>query len=378
MEKINYFSADYRDGLVTMAGKTYPAGTFATHLLNQYYENDTVARISVFTVKNWHLQDTLEKGYVDPDLFEEAGEELLLRFRALPWLKPFDRLDLESEKIRIKNLFTKDKAEIIMDYYHRKAKVHMMPWDMAYLDHVPEEYDKYFFKYASGLADEALRTLKFYESIGNDATVAFKNFREFTKRLDDAKRLDEANLLPIAMEIFERPYFPVNVEYVSVKKTAKSKSVTLAKRMYFDNYYSFIVTDFFEGLHYGHYPRRCPICKKYFLMESARRQTYCNGYSPYEINGKKITCKKYAARINRKELAENDPVNAIYKNCCSAIRVKYSRGEITEEIKKIACEIAKENYQTAKFDDNYANNQYIIDMKANDICEKAKEKQISL
>ena len=47
MEKINYFSADYRDGLVTMAGKTYPAGTFATHLLNQYYENDTVARISV-------------------------------------------------------------------------------------------------------------------------------------------------------------------------------------------------------------------------------------------------------------------------------------------------------------------------------------------
>ena len=75
MEKINYFSADYRDGLVTMAGKTYPAGTFATHLLNQYYENDTVARISVFTVKNWHLQDTLEKGYVDPDLFEEAGRD---------------------------------------------------------------------------------------------------------------------------------------------------------------------------------------------------------------------------------------------------------------------------------------------------------------
>lgn len=100
----------------------------------------------------------------------------------------------------------------------------MMPWDMAYLDHVPEEYDKYFFKYASGLADEALRTLKFYESIGNDATIAFKNFREFTKRLDDAKRLDEANLLPIAMEIFERPYFPVNVEYVSAKKPQKAKA----------------------------------------------------------------------------------------------------------------------------------------------------------
>ncbi|MBS6598975.1 MAG: hypothetical protein KH292_06735, partial [Collinsella sp.] len=37
---------------------------------------------------------------------------------------------------------------------------------------------------------------------------------------------------------------------------------TLARRLYFDSYYSFIITDFFEGLHYGHYPRKCGICKK--------------------------------------------------------------------------------------------------------------------
>jgi hypothetical protein len=48
MDKIDFFSADYRDGRVTVGGKTYPAGTFATHLLNQYYDDDTASRIVVF------------------------------------------------------------------------------------------------------------------------------------------------------------------------------------------------------------------------------------------------------------------------------------------------------------------------------------------
>ena len=34
MDKISFFSADYRDGRVHIGGKSYPAGTFATHLLN--------------------------------------------------------------------------------------------------------------------------------------------------------------------------------------------------------------------------------------------------------------------------------------------------------------------------------------------------------
>ena len=47
MDKISFFSADYRDSRVHIGGKSYPAGTFATHLLNQFYENDTAARIGV-------------------------------------------------------------------------------------------------------------------------------------------------------------------------------------------------------------------------------------------------------------------------------------------------------------------------------------------
>lgn len=133
--------------------------------------------------------------------------------------------------------------------------------------------------------------------------------------------------------------------------------------MYFDNYYSFVLTDFFEGLHYGHYPRRCPICKRYFLMTSARRQIYCNGTAPYTLKGKQITCRKYAARIKEKERSEGNPINSVYKSRCSAIRVEQKRSTITAEFAAMALKIAKEYWQKAKFDDDYANGRYKTDMK---------------
>ena len=52
----SFFTADYRDGRVIFGGKSYPAGVFATHLLNQFYINDTASRIAVFRDElNYHI-----------------------------------------------------------------------------------------------------------------------------------------------------------------------------------------------------------------------------------------------------------------------------------------------------------------------------------
>lgn len=64
-EKVDYFTADYRDGRVHIGGKVYQAGCFATHLLNQFYEKIPPPAIAVFTTDNWHLEQTLEIGYMD-------------------------------------------------------------------------------------------------------------------------------------------------------------------------------------------------------------------------------------------------------------------------------------------------------------------------
>lgn len=45
---LGLLTAVYRDGRVHLGGKSYAAGTFAVHLLSQYYKGDTAARIAVF------------------------------------------------------------------------------------------------------------------------------------------------------------------------------------------------------------------------------------------------------------------------------------------------------------------------------------------
>ena len=366
-----FFSADYRDGRVRIGNKTYSAGYYCVHLLNQYYKDDTAARISVFTNRNWQLQEQLKAGYLNASDFTKAGDEICNIFQALPWLKPFDVLDIKAERNRVMDLFTSENAEMLMAYFRRRAAVGNMDEGQVLLHLLPPEYDKTFFEQADRLLAEAHRTLQFYDHIGADIRKVFNQLVRFVECADKAERLDEAHLLPIAMDIFGELPLPVTTEYVPYKKNAKSKSEVVARRLYFDSYYSFIITDFFEGLHYGHYPRQCAICKNYFLMTSARRQQYCSGMSPYTFRGKKISCKQYAASINRKELAAADPVVDIYNRRCGAIRSEKSRGTITAEFATKAKELALEHKLHAQEDPVYAATQYPIDMTRQALYEEA-------
>lgn len=361
-DKVSFFNADYRDGRVHIGGKAYPAGTFATHLLNQYYENDTAARIAVFKQNILAVQRELEQGYINPADFAKCSEEISVILKTLSTLQPFSMLQINDERNRIVALFTKDNAERIADYLRRRARVADIDIGSIALGAVPKEYDKGLFAVAEVLLSDINKTLSFYDTVSEDMRKAFEQLLEFVSRIDEAIRFDEAHLLPIAMEVFGQAPFPVKTKYVSIRKTRNSKTFVTARRLYFESYYSFIITDFFEGLHYGHYPRQCPICKKYFLMQSAARQKYCSEYAPFKLKGKPITCRKYAVRTNRKELVAGNPVIRLYKNRCSAIRNEQKRGTVTPEFAAAAKALAKSRMQLAKQNPEYANGQYISDM----------------
>lgn len=362
-ENVQYFHADYRDGRVHISGKVYQAGIFATHLLNQYYKDDTAARLVVYKRYNWHTAETLEAGYLDKEDFVKAGEEILLILQTLPKLQPFTMLDTKAERERIAELFTENNADIICDYFNRKAAVHKMTEADRALDLLPKEYDKTFFSEAEDLITDITNTLYFYDSISEDMRIAFENLQQFVSRIDEAERFDEEHLLPIALEILGKTSFAVKTEYVSIKKSNRSKTATVARRLYFESYYSFIITDFFEGLHYGHYPRQCEVCKKYFLMTSARKQKYCNGIAPETYNGEKQTCRQYAAIMGKKEKIEAHPILSIHKKRCNCIRAELSKGTITREFADAAKEIADELKALAIHGGEYTVKQFEKDMQ---------------
>ena len=352
------FSADYRDGLIKI-DKIHPAGFYAASLLNQYYKNDNAARIAVFRKYLWHIRKTLALGYLNDTDFIKAGEEIQMMLKTLPNIRPFNTCDIPAEKERISCLFTKTNADTITAHFHAKAKIQSFDLAQVALDVLPPEYDKAFFTATENLLNTVNETINFYSKLPDDMEKAFKNLLKFVFRIDEAERFDESHILPIAVEIFKNTNCNVRTEYAAVKK---KKDMTVAKKLTFEDYYSFIVTDFFEGLHYGHYPKQCGVCNRYFLMTSARKQKYCNGFSPYMLRGKRTTCRKYAASIKRKERQEDNPVVAIYEKRASAIRAEKSRGTITSEFASMATFVAKNNMLRAQESYEYLTTRYAKDM----------------
>ena len=356
----SFFTADYRDGRVLFGGKSYPAGVFATHLLGQFYVSDTAARIAVFRDElNFHILRQLRDGYLNITEFVKIGANTLEALKTLPKLRPFDGLNIEEIHNAVKALFTAEVGQEICEYFAAKARLSLLPQEEIAAGTAERIKAVTDFLSTEQKIEDIRSVLRFFDTLADDLILAHKNLTVFCNRSDDVERLDEAHLLPLALEIFGEHHFAQGGGYIAVKKNTKSKNATLAKRLEFNSYYSFILTDFFEGLHYGHYPRRCEICGRYFLMQSARRQKYCPyGIAPELYRGKKITCRKYAAVMNRKEKAENDPIVAIYTRRCAAIRTECGRGTITKDFAEAAKQLAKEHKQKALHNDKYAKEEY--------------------
>ncbi len=361
---LGFLTAVYRDGRVHIGGKSYPAGTFAAHLLNQYYKDDTAARIAVFRQSNWNVQEQLCAGYLNETDFLKAGQELLTILQTLPKLKPFSSLDIAAEKQRITELFTESNAASILDYLRRRAAVAKMDEGSASLGVLPPGYDKALFKNGETMCATVLSTLRFYDTIPEDMRKAFEQLKKFISRVDEADRFDERHLLPIATEVFGSNPFPLRTEYIALPKRRNSRILITARRMAFESYYSFVLTDFFEGLHHGHYPRQCEVCKQCFLMQSARRQKYCTyGTAPELYHGEKISCRRYAIIHGKAERAKDNPLKVAYDRRCSAIRSEKSRGTISSEFAQAAQELAKRRLEQAEEDDAYAKTSYYADLQ---------------
>ena len=356
-------TADYRDGCVYLGGKKYPAGTFIVQFLNQYYVNDTAARIAVFRdAVSFHVLDQFRSGYLDIEDFVKTGRNTLEIMKALPSLLPFNTLDADAIRAHISELFTEEKGERICEYFRGRAAVGLLGQDEIAIGKADWLTDKTYAADVEALLSEVQAALRFFDAVADDLIRAQKQFKTFISRLNEVNRLDEKHLLPIALDVFDTPPLPLTVEYTGLKKNRASTDATVARRLRFDRYYSFLLTDFFEGLHYGHYPRRCPVCGNFFLMQSARRTVYCSGLSPYEGRKGRLTCRAYAASVHRKELAEGDPVTDVYNRRCAAIRSEASRGTITKDFAAQVQALAKEHKQRAQSDHEYAVTQYEQDM----------------
>ena len=370
-DKIKFFTADYRDKFVYIKKNKFPIGSFVVDFLNQYEENDNGARVASMRYDNWMLSSKMEKGYINDYEFIKAGKEILYILDVLPNISPFQYLDIEAEKKLIAETFTKENANYILEYYQQRAKVSLQDEGAMALDILPKGYAE-FSKEANKLLSRVKALLQFYENIGNDMIKAFEKLTEFVWGLDDLEHYKENELLTLAYDIFGVDRFNIATEYAAI---TKGKKKMLVKRFHFKTFYSFILTDFFEGLALGHYPRQCEVCETYFLMKNARKQKYCTGFAPLDITGgKKFTCRQYAAMVGRKERAKNDPIKDIYTKRCACIRTELSRNKVRWQLAYEAKQLAKELKTRCDYEEDYTYEEYLKDMERNNLYDEAEKR----
>ena len=191
----SFIAADYRDGRVIFGGKSNPAGVFATHLLNQYYINDTAARIAVFRDDlNYHILTQLKNGYLNITEFVKTGANTLEALKALPKLRPFDGLNIEEIRNSVTTLFTAETWQKICGYFAEKAKLGLLPQNEIAAGTADRMKNVTDFSVIESNITEIKSTLLFFDSLADDLILAHGNLLKFCNRIDEVERLDEAHL----------------------------------------------------------------------------------------------------------------------------------------------------------------------------------------
>lgn len=152
----------------------------------------------------------------------------------------------------------------------------------------------------------------------------------------------------------------MSITNVSVEYLPGAKG--LVRRMHYASFPSMFRSNLYEALAVGNAPKRCPICKKFFLTTNARRQKYCTGYAPEEYGG--LTCVQVGNRMGReeREKAENRPAIVQYHQAVNAIDKRVERGTLEREIAARAKALAKELVSGAIADADFANGIFKEDM----------------
>lgn len=338
-ERLNmrFLTVDYDGKNEVYAGQTFMAGTIARDILN--ISDVVLEELLDLTAPMLQLVDFLNKNR-NPDKNTLARMMFASKnvFRLVDLLRevpPFSYQDFTWLDENLPKVFSSDKVS--KTYTERKKEqgelfVQAMCL-VAQLGFGIRDFRKALIPLVESLTDEDIS----------------RNPKGFSMKFDSFFSKDE-----------ERKDQWMSFSNVSVEYVPDEKGIV--RRMHYASFPSMFRSNLYEALAVGNAPKRCPICKKFFLTTSARRQVYCTGYAPEEYEG--LTCAKVGSRMGReyRELAENDPIIVLYHRSVNVLDKRVERGTLDRNIATKAKQLAKDCKDIAIADVDYANGEYLTDM----------------
>ena len=354
------WKAEIEGDRIRFLGEEYPLGHFCLELLQHARVHDAVARVSVlWDYLDQHLRE-LQNGLILQKQIKEIHDMIARVLPDLETLPPFHLTGVEELRQSVETLFTEAAAEQIADYakqFHTRALDQAELWVQVHYDlsNNPIRHP------GKQLLEQEKAFLSEFIQLCYDLGDVDSWLHRFVRRLNELESTKPEDLLWLASQIFRSPELSLQNHYLDEDSDASVRHVV------FTNLRAFLLTDFFEGLAHNHYPRRCPVCKRYFLMEHAYRQKYCKGYAPMELTGgKKILCADFALPADsgfEKEAAAASDVKRMYESSTGTLRNYASRKKFSEQEKEAAIRLAQERRDEAIRDPEYAKGRYLEEIQ---------------
>ncbi len=360
---IVHATLDVWEDVVYFNAKSYPAGYFATEILNIPFERQKELcnygnRLTILF--NEFMVECLIPESKNRDRFlSMLKDEAMSTYRELRKHIPFSLIPEELDRRTMETIFTPE--------YLQAAAADREKSDF-FVSIVEGLYSLPFIINTFGivvthLADHYLSALKKRDV--NHFAVAVHDCFNSEEVKEAIKESADVSAVPMTLTPTLR------FSYVFARDPKNEKEMVFVRRVIFDSYMDFFVYDLINGLSHGHAPSKCQCCGRYFLTTTGHSPKYCDGMAPQNPT---MTCRQYGARQGQKEDNPDHPIYRLFSTRTNTIRKHAERKKIDAETRAAALELAREYRDKALMDRDYFLNGYAQDMELESIYAEAKKR----
>jgi len=329
-------------------GVSYPAGYFATQVLNMELETmrSLIDKAGALT----YMAEELGRGNRDQlsALLPQTRNQIAALLDDLWRFPPYSFLDRGTEVEVLDTIFSEGALDQLMDG--------------------TSEVRQFFFRYLTACFSIPLGIYHFgcacdYFVSHYLAKLKWRKEDSFAVAAHDCfssqKFWTEMETLPFAgVETFTVSPRLFST-YVFARNPKAEKELIFVSRSRFETAVEFYCFDLLNGLHHGHAPSQCLNCGKFFLTVNVHRPKYCDGSDPKRPE---FTCREMGARRHLSESNEEHPIYQLFRTKANTIRKHEERGKIDRETRMAAIRLAEKYREKALMDKEYAKGQYPEDM----------------
>ena len=360
----NLLTLDFWQDKVTYAGHTLPTGSIGCAAMN--ITDEQIGALVQLAIPLVAVVELIKAGTPTAEHFAAAKESVLRITQMMRTTYPFSLFDFPANGHDIQKIFSDEYIENAIAYINAAQEIG-----------VGAAFDE---QYKKGVG--VVKLINELAQLGGTLMIYKHGMIEFAHKLHDSKRTPEGYAAAFAEHFNATPTLSLDnpmwmqltnttMQYVSAVMPEKAIP-QLVKRMHYVSFVGMFRSDLFEGLCVGHAPRLCPICGKWFLTTDARQTKYCGGLAPGDKLGR--TCRQIGnlKGRERRELADDHPIKAIYTRRMNTITQYLHRGTLDEQTATVMKRLAKDKLERAIFDHAYAKGSFEVEMSQDALLKEAR------